>query len=182
MFNHFIHLLNDITPVYLIYLLYGTAFLFLGVAIAAKDMKGSALPLASSLWLLSMFGFLHGAHEWLELGPLIEGEHLEFREIFTIKAVSALLVILSFIFLLQFGLSLVRSLGRRHSRWTAAVPVPLWLLWFLYVWHFGLSAEGFTVNMQALRQADIAARYTFGFAGALITAYGLIASSGNSVF
>jgi two-component system NtrC family sensor kinase len=177
MINHFYHFLNDITPVYLIYLLYGAAFLFLGVAIAAKDMKGSDLPLASSLWLLSMFGFLHGAHEWLELGPLIEGENLQFNEIFTIKAVSVLLVILSFIFLLQFGLSQVRVLGKRYSRWSAVFPVPLWLIWFVYVWHFGLSNEGFHVDMQALRQADIGARYTFGFAGALLTAYGLIATS-----
>jgi two-component system NtrC family sensor kinase len=177
MINHLYHFLNDITPVYLIYLLYGAAFLFLGVAIAAKDMRGSDLPLTSSLWLLSMFGFLHGAHEWLELGPLIEGEHLDFNEIFTIKAVSVLLVILSFIFLLQFGLSQVRSFGRKQSRWSAAIPVPLWLLWFVYVWHYGLADEGFHVNMQALRQADIGARYTFGLAGALLTAYGLITTS-----
>ncbi len=179
MVNYLYHFLNHITPVYLIYLFYGAAFLFLGVAIAAKDMKGSDLPLANSLWLLSMFGFLHGIHEWLELGPLIEGERLEFHEIFTIRAASVLLVILSFIFLLQFGLSLVRSLGSKHSRWSATLIVPLWLIWFLYVWHFGLEGEGFRVDMQALRQADIGARYTFGFVGSLLTAYGLIANSGK---
>ena len=46
---------DNITPIYLIFLLYGATFLFLGVSIAAKNMKGSDLQLADSLWLLSMF-------------------------------------------------------------------------------------------------------------------------------
>lgn len=76
MFNIF----NNITPIYALYLFYGAAFLFLGVAITAKDMKGSDLRLAGRLWLLGMLGFLHGAHEWLELGPLIEGRNLSFHQ------------------------------------------------------------------------------------------------------
>ncbi len=71
-----LNLFANITPIYLLYLFYGVVFLFLGVSIAAKDMKGSDLKLADRLWLLGMFGFLHGAHEWLKLGPLIEGKNL----------------------------------------------------------------------------------------------------------
>src|SRR5512147_1509754 len=97
--------LNSITPAYLIFLLYGAAFLFLGVSIAAKDMKGSDLRLAGSLWLLSVFGFLHGAHEWMELGFLIDVGNLLFSQIYWVKAVSTLLVVLSFMFLLGFGVS-----------------------------------------------------------------------------
>ncbi len=173
MFNIF----ANITPIYLLYLFYGAAFLFLGVAIAAKDMKGSDLKLANSLWMLGIFGFLHGAHEWLELGPLIEGRNLAFQQIFVEKAVAAALVVFSFLFLLQFGISLVRVLGDRQVQWIKAVPAPLFLFWVLYLWYYGYHEERFRIDMQSLRQADIGARYTFGFVGGLLTAYGLIAYS-----
>ncbi|MGE5807580.1 MAG: sensor histidine kinase [Nitrospirota bacterium] len=166
---------HAITPIYLIFMLYGATFLFLGVAIAGKDMKGSDLQLANSLWLLAAFGFLHGAHEWMELGPLIEGDHLTFQQIFSIKIVSTALVVISFLFLLQFGISLVRSLGGKGSTWAAYVPVLLVLVWAAHVWFFGFEMEDFHIDMQVLRQANISARYSFGFAGGLMTAYGLIA-------
>ena len=123
------NLFDNITPIYLLYLFYGAAFLFLGVSIAAKNMKGSDLQLADSLWMLGTFGFLHGAHEWMELGPLIEGEHLSFQQLFVIKMVSAFLVVLSFLFLLWFGISLFRVLGDKRFRWARAVPLFLFIIW-----------------------------------------------------
>ncbi len=58
-----------IPSIYFIYFLYGAAFLFLSVAIFIKDMKGSHLKLADSLWLLGMFGLTHGLHEFLQMYP-----------------------------------------------------------------------------------------------------------------
>ena len=75
-------LFANITPIYFLYLLYGASFLFLGVSIAVKNMKGSDLKLGDSLWLLAAFGFSHGANGWLELGTWIEGGHLSFQQIF----------------------------------------------------------------------------------------------------
>jgi two-component system NtrC family sensor kinase len=170
-------LFDNITPIYLLYLFYGAAFLFMGVAIVAKDMKGSDLQLADKLWLLGAFGFLHGAHEWLELGPLIEGANLSFQQIFVVKAASTFLVALSFIFLLRFGISLVRVIDDKRKRWVRTVPAFLFLLWFFFVWHEGFHGNPFHVDLQALRQADLGARYTFGLTGGLMTAYGLIAYS-----
>lgn len=172
-----LNLFANITPIYLLYLFYGVVFLFLGVSIAAKDMKGSDLKLADRLWLLGMFGFLHGAHEWLELGPLIEGKNLSLQQIFAAKAVAAFLIVLSFMFLLQFGISLVRALEDKRIRWAGAIPVPLFLIWVLYLWHYGFHNEAYHIDMQFLSQADIGARHTFGFVGGLLTAYGLIAYS-----
>ncbi len=171
------NLFANITPIYLLYLVYGAAFLFLGVSIASKDMKGSDLKLADSLWMLGAFGFSHGAHEWLELGPLIEGENLSFHQLFVEKAVAAFLVVLSFVFLLQFGISLVHVLDNKRIKWIRILPIPLSLIWLVYLWYYGFHEEGFHIDMQSLRQADIGARYTFGFAGGLLTAYGLIAYS-----
>ncbi len=168
---------NIVTPVYLIFLLYGAAFLFLGVSIVAKNMRGSDLKLAGSLWMLSAFGFLHGSHEWLELGVLIEGGNLSFSQIFAVKTVSTFLVILSFVFLLQFGISLVCAIDEKKIRWVRMIPAPLFLLWAVYVWYYGFHEEGFHIDMQSLRQANIGVRHTFGFVGGLMTAYGLMVNS-----
>lgn len=166
-------LFANITPIYFLYLLYGASFLFLGVSIAVKNMKGSDLKLGDSLWLLAAFGFSHGANGWLELGTWIEGGHLSFQQIFIAEAVAAGLLVLSFLFLLQFGLSLLRVVDDRPI-WTfkATITACLFLLWLLYLLHHGLL-----INMQFIKRADIGARYTFGFVGGLLTSYGLIAYS-----
>jgi len=171
------NLLANVTPVYLLYLFYGASFLFLGVSIAAKDMKGSDLKLAGSLRLLGAFGFLHGFREWLELGSLIEAKNLSYQQIFAAKAVAVVLTVLSFLFLLQFGISLVQGLDEKRIRWSKAIPAPLFLIWIIYVWHGIRKHDGFQVGMESLRQADIGARLTFGFVGGGLTAYGLIAYS-----
>ena len=50
-----------------LYLLYGLAFFTLGVAILSRDTRLSELGIARILWLLAVFGIIHGLHEWLEL-------------------------------------------------------------------------------------------------------------------
>src|SRR3990172_5327706 len=101
---------ENINPTYLLYFLYGAAFLILGLSIIIKDMKGSDLLLADSLWLLGMFGFTHGAREWIEIYPLIEGDRLAPSGIFQAKAVSVAMMLISFLFLLRFGLSLAQGI------------------------------------------------------------------------
>ena len=134
MFNLF----ANIDPLYFLYLLYGASFLFLGVSIATKDMKGSDLRIADSLWLLGAFGFLHGAHEWLYLGTWIEGKNLSSQQILAARTADSALLILSFIFLLQFGLSLLRVLDNRRMRWAWAMPVGLFFIWIIYLLQQGL--------------------------------------------
>jgi signal transduction histidine kinase len=149
----------------------------LGVSIAAKDMKGSDLKLADCLWLLGAFGFFHGVREWMELGYFIEGKHLSVQQILATKAAAVLLIVLSFLFLLEFGIALVSKLDENRIGFAKAVPVPLFLIWVLYVWYFGSEQDGFRFDMHILRHAEFGARLIFGFTGGLITAYGLIAYS-----
>src|SRR5512135_296241 len=173
MFSLFAH----ITPVYILYLIYGPAFLFLGVSIVTKEMKGSELKLADSLWLLGVFGFLHGFHEWMKLGQLIEGKNLSARQIISGEGISVILLVLSFLFLLQFGISLINGLDTKRVRWVRGIPAPLLLIWVLYVWHYGFHKEGFHLDLELLRQVDVGARFTFGLVGGMLTAYSLIAYS-----
>jgi two-component system NtrC family sensor kinase len=174
MFDIFSH----ITLIYLLYLFYGAAFLFLGVSIAAKNMKGSDLKLADILWLLGTFGFLHGACEWLELGRLIEGKNLLFHQLVAEKIVGVLLALISFVFLLQFGISLIYKLDNKRTGWLRVIPPLLFLIWILHCWLYGIQSVSTVVDpIILLQQAEIGARHTFGFTGALLTAYGLFAYS-----
>ncbi len=87
---------------FILYLLYGLTFFTLGVAILSRDIRLSELGIARIIWLLAVFGIIHGFHEWLELleqlapdvkSPLFS----EFRLV---------VVSTSFLFLLYFGLFL----------------------------------------------------------------------------
>jgi two-component system, NtrC family, sensor kinase len=164
-----------IHPIYLLYLSYGAAFLVLGLSISIKDMKGSDLRLADNLWLLGMFGFTHGVREWIEIYPLIEGEHLSLLEIFQTKFVSDVMMIISFLFLLQFGLSLIHDDKRSWLKWLKGVPIALFVIWALIIWVQWM--HGFSTNMLFLRHIETGARNTFGLIGGFATAYGLITYS-----
>ena len=92
-----------IHPIYLLYFLYGAALLFVGIFIGTKDLRGSNLRIAHSMWLLAIFSLMYGLHEWLEIYPLLEGEQLNLEQLFGAKAISYALSTGSFLFLLQFG-------------------------------------------------------------------------------
>ncbi len=162
----------NIPSEYFIYFLYGSAFLFLSFSIFIRDLKGSDLKLADSLWLLGMFGLTHGLHELLTMYPLIEGAHLSMRELFNAKLFSLIVLVLSFLFLLQFGLVLTLSIRNKRAFWSNGVPTALVLAWAAFI---GTRAS--TVNMRFLGQAEASARLLFCLSGALLTAYGLMAYS-----
>ena len=163
---------ENIPSEYFIYSVYGSTFLFLSFAIFIKDMKGSDLRLAESLWMLGMFGLTHGIHEFLELYPLIEGARMSLHQLFQAELVSVIVLVLSFLFLLEFGAVLIGR-GRSNERlWTMVIPAGLVLVWVVF-----LLASGFRESMRFLGLAETGARYLFGFAGSLITAYGLISYS-----
>ncbi|MEW6410040.1 MAG: ATP-binding protein [Nitrospirota bacterium] len=161
-----------ITPICLLYFVYGLAFLFLGVAIVVKDKKASELRLASCLWLLAGFGFSHGAHEWLELYLLLQEKYISVQEIFFVNLVIVFVVVLSFLFLLQFGLALIRSIDNNRMKWLKVIPAILFLFWVIYLWN-----NGFSIDIQFFEKADSMARNTFGLLGGVVTAYGLVTYS-----
>lgn len=169
------NLTANITSINLLYLFYGAAFLFLGVSIAAKDMKGSDLKLADNLWLLGTFGFSHGLREWLELGHLVENDKLSTHQVMVAEAVGALLTFISFVFLLQFGIVIVCKLYQKQARWLKVLPTPLFLAWIYYVSHHGIQVASPDAILLLLWRSELGARYLFGFTGSTLTAYGLIA-------
>jgi len=166
------NLLLNIPAVYLIYFFYGAAFLFLGISISVKDLKASDLKLSNILWLLGMFGFVHGAHEWFQLYPLIEGQRLSRQEIVLVKLLLLYMFILSYFFLLQFGVLLISRPGKRWTVWVKGVPALAASLWVFVLWR-----RGGRVDPLFLWQVENGVRYTLGLMGGLIAGCGLIAYS-----
>jgi len=151
----------------LLYFFYGLTFIFLGLAIAVKDMSESKLRLADSLPSLAMFGFSHGLHEWLEcylrLGYGTDALLLP------IHYLKLLTLVVSFLFLNHFAISLLRSQPKIRWQWLR-ILIPL-LLVFPGMYLF-LSWEN--LGLQTIRRADILARLTIGNLGGILAAFALI--------
>ncbi len=159
-------------PVYFAYFSYGAAFLFLAFSIGTKNMEGSNLRIAPGLGLLALFGLCQGLREFIEIYPLIEGEHLTPRDIFDIEVISTALLTASYLFLLHFGLSFIHR-DRRKRRKLVAIAYPALVLAALLF----LEAEGITSTLSVTRLVHIAARNILGFAAGLLTAYSMITYS-----
>ena len=164
-------LLKNIPLEYPIYLFYGGAFLLLGFSIVLKNVTSSDLRLAGSLWLLGMFGFTHGAHEWLELYELMEKDLLAYQEVSTIALITAFLTVVSYFFLLRFGISLMRATARRIQL-LKLISAGFFLAWLIFLFH-----NGFSPGIEFLKDAELLGRNLFGLGGALAAAYGLNAYS-----
>jgi two-component system, NtrC family, sensor kinase len=164
---------QNIAPVFVLYFFYGLAFLFLGASIAIKDMKASTLRISGSLWLLSVFGFSHGIHEWLELYKLVQHQNLNDVETFWLNLVSLFLVLFSYEFLLQFGLSLIYAFNK-HKMIKFAQLIAF-IIFMIYGFAFFFVEQD--SDLSFLHQMNLIIRRTFGLFGSLVAAYGLITYS-----
>ena len=164
-------IINNLISVYTLYFLYGLAFLFLGASIALKDMKASNLKISTSLWFLSLFGFTHGSHEWIELFLLSTRLQYSHNEIYNIKTFGLIIVGISFLFLLLFGLSLIFSINKnKYIKWLKPCAIALFILMLLYFFKFGSNNQ----DLNFFTLANNILRKTYGFVGSLVTSYGLI--------
>jgi two-component system, NtrC family, sensor kinase len=165
-------LLSQIHLVYPLYFFYGAAFLFLGISISVRDLKSSELKLANYLWMLGIFGLIHGAYEWFQLYPLIQGEHLSRQEIFLVKLMLLYILILSFFLLLQFGVLLLAVPGDKRMVWVKGIPALVALIWTFVLWR-----QSGRIDLLSLWHTEIGIRYTLGLTGGLVTGYSLIVYS-----
>jgi two-component system, NtrC family, sensor kinase len=166
-------LLSEFPPGVFLYFVYGLTFIFLGFAISITDMSESRLKLASSLPFLSLFGFSHGINEWYEAyllftygGPA--------AELVVHHLLRLLILILSYLFLNFFAISMLRAQPGSFRRQWLWVVVPLLILsGFAY-----LLFSGGGLDMQLFRNVKIYSRSTIGILGAGLTAYALFIHAG----
>lgn len=148
-----------------LYLLYGLAFFTLGVAILSRDVRFSELGIARIIWLLALFGIVHGFHEWLELletvAPAIQ---TPFFSLFRL-----IIVGISFLFLLYFGLflNIITFYGDQALQTTPKFIKAL------------IGASALSVIITAIyfdigSGKDVNTRIFVAFPGGLLSGFGLI--------
>ena len=151
----------------LVLFVYGLVFFVLGLAIALQSRHHSRLEFARSLGWLAAFGFSHGLHEWGAIFLPIQAAYLAGTVITALQVIQVIFLALSFGFLFQFGVELLRV------RWPRLVVLPLIVM---VIWGLFFIAPGLVLTKDLHTwhlQSSIWARYLIGFPGALFAAYGL---------
>ncbi len=149
-----------------IYFFYGLSFFAMGLALWVESRRASQLRLAGAVRLLAIFGLLHSSHEFAEMFNLIGNANLTPQE----EALQAVLLALSFLPLLAFGVQLL-PYAERTSGFTARMMV-------LAVVAFCMQVVLVKVTYVPTTEEWIAAihtlsRYTIGMPGAILAALGL---------
>ena len=150
---------------FLLYLLYGLTFFTLGVAILSRDIRLSELGIARIIWLLALFGIIHGFSEWLELlEQLVPDVKSPF--FFTVRLA---VVSTSFLFLLYFGLflNITTLYGDQALKATPQVVKVLIGLTALSLIIFAASLD-FEIGR------DINIRHLVAFPGGLLSGIGTV--------
>lgn len=148
-----------------LYLLYGLTFFTLGVAILSRDTRLSELGIARIIWLLAVFGIIHGFHEWLELlEQLIPSVQSSGFFFFRLMVVST-----SFLFLLYFGLflNIITIYGDQAYKST---PLTIKVL----VAVSALALIFFANYLDIASGQDINVRRIVAFPGGLLSGVGLV--------
>lgn len=146
----------------IIFFIYGLAFFILGVSILIYPKKDSAFMLSRTLWLLGLYGIIHGISEWIDMFTLLYRKYA-----FALHFIGMFFLSVSFLCLVKFGVRNIVSIKKRCLV-LSYLPWALFILWLLLV-YFG--PDGFLY-------AEIWARYLLGTSGMCLTAYALILQAG----
>lgn len=140
----------------LIFQVYGLAFFVLGVVAYVLPRQDTTLRFARDLWLLAIFGMLHGVLQF------VEWERLQNPAPWLADA-SSLLPVVSYLPLLEFGRrTLAQAAVRLHPAWLYGIV--------------GLGVAATTLTAASpLAGLAIGSRYFIGLPGALFTGLALFA-------
>jgi signal transduction histidine kinase len=148
---------------------YGLTFFVMGFAIALQSRSSSRLELARGLAWLAAFGIFHSLYLWGELFSPVHEAYLTLNGVEILHDFHLLCLSISFICLFEFGVALLKPLGK--GGWLSYVAYFLILGYCLFALIFlprRLSDPHTWHNI-----AEALARYAIGFPGALLAAYGL---------
>lgn len=156
--------------VFVLYLLYGLVFFAMGVAVFARDLRASNQAIARPLWLFALFAFTHAFHEWSELFLLLQEHYEEAAFPLRIKALKLWPVLLSYCFLLLFGISLLARVYPKRRHLLFSIPPLL----------FGLLAIAVLAGREQLPYSfleyhNYRIRNILGFPGGLAAGLGFLA-------
>ena len=144
----------------IVFLIYGLAFLVLGITIVIRPTEGSRFEFARlSLWLAG-FAFAHGTLEWMDLWRVVRGEAP------ALVVARPLTLLASYVMLYEFGRRMLCAAGPTGR------PKRLLSGW-MHVLLLGGVAAGTLAGGVALDNLGIWSRHLYGFPGAMLSALGL---------
>jgi len=153
-----------------IYFIYGLAFFSLGMVIWVEKRHASDLPLAHQLPWLAAFAFTHSVVEWLEMFVMLQRLPTPHA---ALDLAHAILLPLSCLFLVRFGIGLINEAGPLPD-WMTLAPVvlivPLGLL-------LGFALIVILSSNSTLLMAEIWSRYLLYFPGNLLAGFGFLRQS-----
>lgn len=142
-----------------VYFIYGLAFFILGFAILFYPKRGSAFDLARDFWLIGAFGIVHSINEWINMFIII---HMG-NEVLYLKIIGFVVLPVSYIFLIQFGIKIITKTKPRYSV-LKILPIALSFMWIVI----------FLLNHNQFLIGNIFAYYLLGIPGIFLTSYGLV--------
>ena len=152
-----------------VFFFYGLAFFSMGLAVFLEVSHSSQLDFAQALKPLAGFGLVHGAHEWFEMGLIINKQLTGDAEPEWVFYLRLVLLGISFLFLVAFGARLIFGPGKsRYRVLTLLVVIGLWNLGLIFVLNGPLPK-----HIQLIA-ADVYTRYALAIPGAVLTTWGLI--------
>lgn len=149
--------------------IYGLVFFVLGLATALQSRNYSRLELAKSLPWLALFGITHGLNEWGDLFIPIQASNLPPAIIELLQELQLIILALSFTFLLEFGITLLRPFHR--TRWADGISAGVFILWMVITQ--AILTHIFPDFTTWRRSSNAFARYFIGFPGGMLAAVGL---------
>ena len=150
-----------------IFFLYGLSFFLLGTSILLQSRKGSAFSFGSYLWLLAMFGIIHGCNEWLDMFLRLGASYWKESSIETIEILHFFVCFISFLFLFYFGL----YNAIRIKRGLLPATICFFILFIGTLFAYGLVSD---FDRKWLFNSDVIMRYCLGFPSSCLTAYAFI--------
>ncbi len=150
----------------IVFFIYGFAFVIMGISIIVQPRRESEFEIAGKLWLLALFGLIHGVNEHFDMWALIKGK----SPFFDIVRWSILVV--SYVFLFEFGRGISRIIWPKISirGRTIAGLLGWWLspaivaFIFIYV----------HLHNEFWEMGAILARYLLGLPGGILTGLGFL--------
>jgi signal transduction histidine kinase len=156
----------DIT---LVYFIYGLTFFCMGLVMLLEAGRSPLLAEASVLFPLAVFGLVHGSHEWLEMF-LYKSDWLPFADPVLVNWSRILILAVSFVSLLAFGLRMFRPkepLNRRQrTLWLVGLTgyTALILLMGVLIWNS---------HVDRLTHLDASLRYLLATPAAILAGLAL---------
>ncbi len=146
-------------PLFYIYFIYGLSFMVMAYLIVNGISRATDITLVSTFYLLAFFGLTHGTTElvdWIRYMVKMSGS----APMPFLAYVSQTLLVISYVFLLQFAVNLATYKTERRGM-IRSIPL---LLLAVYI------AALFVLRVSDVLRAGLIGRYAFGFLGAGLSA------------